>query len=449
MAVTKIWRVRGKADQVIDYASNPEKTKACLCEEDLADIADVLEYADDAIKTEEHFYTTGINCDKTRAKEEFSLTKTRFGKQGGIVAIHGYQSFEEEDLSPEEAHVIGVQLARKLWGDRFQVIVATHLNTGHVHNHFVINSVSHKDGKRFHMCTDRYLELKDASDRLCREHQLSVIEHPRGKGRNYRLHQMEQAGMPTRYSVARAAIDAAISRSVNMEEFQHELKMMGYKFQFSQNRKYWTVTIPGWEKPIRIHRLGEDFTKERIMERVYENDISVRQRKLQMYEFRPNNYRMPRRIHRINARTGLEKLYLRICYEMGYLPRYRQDPLKVHAIFKDELLKCDLYAKEARLLAENRIGTDKDMAAFEEKIRTEMETITSRREELRKLVKRSIPEEHREHAKAEITELTRQLKKLRSDLKLCSDIKDRSGIVEEKLQAVDRERQREREVRKK
>ena len=164
------------------------------------------------------------------------------------------------------------------------------------------------------MCTDRYRELKDASDRLCREHQLSVIEHPAGKGRNYRLHQMEKAGMPTRYSVARAAIDAAISRSVNMEEFKHEMKMLGYKIQFSPNRKYWTVTIPGWEKPIRIHRLGEDYTKERIMERVYENDISVRQKKLQMCEFRPNGYRMPGRIHRINARTGLEKLYLRVIF---------------------------------------------------------------------------------------------------------------------------------------
>lgn len=449
MAVTKIWRVRGKADQVIDYASNPEKTKENLSEEELADIADVLEYADDAVKTEAHYYTTGINCDKARAKEEFSLTKTRFGKQGGIVAIHGYQSFEEEDLSPEEAHVIGVQLARELWGDQFQVIVATHLNTGHVHNHFVINSVSYKDGKRFHMCTDRYLELKDASDRLCREHQLSVIEHPSGKGRNYRLHQMEQAGMPTRYSVARAAIDAAISRSVNMEEFKHEMKMMGYKIQFNPNRKYWTVTIPGWEKPIRIHRLGEDYTKERIMERVYENDISVRQKRLQMYEFRPNGYRMPGRIHRINARTGLEKLYLRICYEMGYLPRYRQDPLKVHAIFKDELLKCDLYAREARLLATNHISTDEDMTAFEQGVKEKMTDITARREELRKLVKRSIPEEHREHAKAEITELTSQLKEMRSQLRLCGDIRDRSSHLAEKLQIIDKERTKEREVRKK
>ena len=441
MAVTKIWRVRGKADQVIDYASNPEKTKKNLSEEELADIADVLEYADDAVKTEAHYYTTGINCDKARAKEEFSLTKTRFGKQGGIVAIHGYQSFEEEDLSPEEAHVIGVQLARELWGDQFQVIVATHLNTGHVHNHFVINSVSYKDGKRFHMCTDRYLELKDASDRLCREHQLSVIEHPSGKGRNYRLHQMEKEGMPTRYSVARAAIDAAISCSVNMEEFKHEMKMLGYKIQFSPNRKYWTVTIPGWEKPIRIHRLGEDYTKERIMERVYENDISVRQKKLQMYEFRPNGYRMPGRIHRINARTGLEKLYLRICYEMGYLPKYVQKPLKVHRVFKEELLRCEQYSRQASLLGEHGIKTGEDLSAYIGTLQRKMDELSSRREQLRRYVKRSIPEKEREEGKAEVKQLTEKIRQVRSELKLCRDIQERSGILEQKLAVIDAERQ--------
>lgn len=137
MAVTKIWRVRGKAENVIDYANDPDKTVESMTEEELADIADVLEYADDEVKTENHYYTTGINCDRDTAKEEFNLIKKQFGKQGGIVAIHGYQSFEEEDLPPETAHIIGVRLASELWGDRFQVLVATHLNTEHVHKRII------------------------------------------------------------------------------------------------------------------------------------------------------------------------------------------------------------------------------------------------------------------------------------------------------------------------
>ena len=92
MAVTKIWRVRGNAGDVIDYANDPEKTIDRLSEEELADLADVLEYADDEVKTENHCYTTAINCQRDTAKEEFNEVKKRYGKRGGIVAIHGYQN---------------------------------------------------------------------------------------------------------------------------------------------------------------------------------------------------------------------------------------------------------------------------------------------------------------------------------------------------------------------
>ena len=85
MAVTKIWRVRGAASDVIDYASDPEKTIETFSEEVTADVADVIDYADNEVKTENHAYTTGINCDRASAKEEFALTKARFGKQGGIT----------------------------------------------------------------------------------------------------------------------------------------------------------------------------------------------------------------------------------------------------------------------------------------------------------------------------------------------------------------------------
>ena len=136
MAVTRIWRVRAKlsADKVLDYAGNPKKTTeegndtnsiektdeqrdieiSQMVGDEISDVDDVLNYADDESKTDYHHYTTGINCDKDHVKEEFNLTKMRFNKQGGIVAIHGYQSFEEEDLSPDEAHEIGVALAKEL-----------------------------------------------------------------------------------------------------------------------------------------------------------------------------------------------------------------------------------------------------------------------------------------------------------------------------------------------
>ena len=340
-------------------------------------------------------------------------------------------------------------MAKELWGDRFQMVVTTHLNTEHIHNHFVINSVSFKDGKRFHDCKDTYRQLRDASDRCCREQGLSVIDNPQGKGVSHYLNKLEKAGMPTRYSVARAAIDEAISRSVNMDEFKHELKLLDYSYQFNPNRKYWTVTPPGWTKPIRVHRLGAEYTADRIQERVYANDISVRQEKLtRLYTYRPNNYKLKRRIDKIMGRSGLERLYLRYCYELGYLPKYTQKPTRLHILLKEDLLKCEQYSKQARLLSENHIETGVELEAHEERLATKMNALLNERDEYRKLVKRAVPEVEKETAKERITALTKSIKMIRSDMKLCEDIKSRSIHVKENLEVIDKEQANQKGVRK-
>jgi hypothetical protein len=249
--------------------------------------------------------------------------------------------------------------------------------------------------------------------------------------------------MPTRYTVARAAIDKAISRSLNMDEFKSELRSMGYSFRFDPNRKYWTVTVPGWEKPIRIHKLGSEYTKERILERIDSNDDSVRVNKYrEAYYRRPNGYNMNKRIHKINTRTGLEKLYLKVCYEMGYLPKYRQDPLKVQYLFRDELLRCDIYGREAQLLAHYHISTVDELKGLRSSKESDYEAISSKRDELRKIVKRKIPEEEVVLLKEQITQLTGELKGIRSDLKLIEDIESRSEALSDKAEQADRIRDR-------
>lgn len=436
MAVTKIWDVKGAATNVIDYVNNPEKTGAALSVEDIKSIEDVIGYADDVTKTEKHFYTTGINCDRKIAASEFNSVKQRYGKGGGIVAYHAYQSFSEGESTPEEAHKIGVQLAKELWGDRFQVVVSTHLNTKCLHNHFVINSVSFKDGMRFHDTLEMYNLLRETSDRICKEHELSVIDSPGGRRVPYNLYKMEQAGMPTRYNVARQAIDEAISVSVNMREFEGELKNMGYSFRFLPNRKYWTITPPGWSKPIRINKLGPEYTKERIIERVNSNDISVRTERL-MRDARPRyQYNIPRRVHKIMGRSGLERLYLRYCYELGYLPKYKQNNKRLHRVLKEDLLKCDLYSEEAKLLSRYGIATEEDLISFMDKKTGESKAVSEERDELRKLIKRNIPPEEKEVAKGRITSLTGKLKEIRKELRLSEDIKARSKDVEEKMTVI-------------
>ena len=139
MAVTSIWPITGNPDGVIEYAINPEKTSEESREETAAlhAIDNVVEYTADNLKTEKRMYVSGVNCQIPHAKEQFMETKRRFGKMDGRTCYHGYQSFRAGEVDADTAHRIGVALAKELWGDRFEVVVATHLNTDHYHNHFV------------------------------------------------------------------------------------------------------------------------------------------------------------------------------------------------------------------------------------------------------------------------------------------------------------------------
>ena len=446
MAVTKIWPIKNSFAAPIIYVQNSEKTlnpNAVMPEESLQALEDVIEYAANEDKTEMKYYVSTINCNKRCARDEFAMVKKRFGKEGGIVEFHAYQSFAPGEVNPSEAHSIGVELAKRLWGDRFQIIVATHVNTAAVHNHLVINSISFKDGKRFHGCRETTGMLREMSDRICQEHGLSVIKNPKGQRVNTYLYKMERAGMPTRYNVARKSIDEAIALSLTLEEFKAELKSRGYNYRFDPQRKYWTITPPGWKKPIRIHQLGENYTRESIERRIYENDPSVRTERVRQHYHRSSHYNLRRRIDRIMGRSGLEKLYLRYCYELGYLPKYQQNPTKLHILLKEDLLKCDQYSEQAKLLSKYHVNTDEDLSQLMEKLEDKIQSVSAERDQMRKVSRRNIPIAQIDAARDKVTELTAELRELRRELKVCSQVQERSDYVQESLEIIDRDRQRE------
>ena len=445
MAVTKIWSIKGRAGSPLAYVADPEKTQREFSDAQKQALQDVIAYAANEDKTEQLYYTTGINCDVEFARDQFDNTKLRFGKTGRNVAYHAYQSFAEGEVTPDEAHAIGVELARELWGDRFQVVVATHVNTKCVHNHIVINSVSFKDGLKFHGCKENTRLLRDTSDRICREHGLSVIENPKGRRVSTYVYRIEHAGMPTRYNVARQAIDESVALSLNIEEFKSELRRRGYNYRFDPQRKYWTITPPGWKKAIRIHQLGSDYRRESIERRIYENDPSVRTERLRQNYRIPNHYNLRRRVDRIMGRSGLEKLYLRYCYELGYLPKCKQDPTRLHILLKEDLLKCEQYSEQAKLLARYHVNTDEDLSVLIDKLEAEMAGLEYERNELRIKAKRVLPEAEVIQARERAKEVTAEIRRLRHELKVCGDIQDRSGHVMENLEIIDRDRQREKE----
>ena len=169
LATTKIWPVRDSLRRVVDYAANPDKTE-------YSGLAQALHYAENDSKTtlqETAQLVSGVHCRPETAWAEMRAVQEQFGKTEGVVAMHAYQSFKPGEVTPEQCHAIGVELARRVWGGRFQVLVATHLNTGCLHNHFVINAVSYVDGKKYEQRRSQYQDLRRISDQLCREYALS------------------------------------------------------------------------------------------------------------------------------------------------------------------------------------------------------------------------------------------------------------------------------------
>ena len=130
MATTSLWHIKGRLKDLIDYVENPEKTKAKAPE--LQDLYNVFSYVQRPEATQEGEYVTAINCLKETALRQMILTKKRYGKTDGYIAWHGYQSFKPEEVTPQLAHEIGVKLAKEMWGDRFEIIVTTHLDKEHI-----------------------------------------------------------------------------------------------------------------------------------------------------------------------------------------------------------------------------------------------------------------------------------------------------------------------------
>ena len=327
MAVTKLWSVTERLGQVIDYATNPEKTSAKIkrefSQEQYQALADVIAYAKDEEKTEREFYVEGINCNVAIARDQFITVKEQYQKTDGIQAYHGYLSFKETDISPEMAQKIGMEFANEVWGKRFQVVVTTHLNTKHLHCHFVINSISFVDGKHLWGEEKAWFKFRKVADRICEKYGLYYDPNPnRSKQLEY-LTMKEKAGMPTRYSVAKEAIDYAIDHSKTLKEFQFALKEMGYAYNLSPSRKYWTVIPKGYDKPIRLKNLGADYTNDRIVERIKENRNRWAEiEPFQRATYKPRQYRMQTRGQKLKKKGGLYGLYLYYCYRLGYLWYY-------------------------------------------------------------------------------------------------------------------------------
>ena len=430
MAVTSLWAVRGNLGGVLDYAANPEKT----------DLTNLLRYATQQWKTtvqEEgapvRQLVTGIHCAPATACQEMQAVKKRFGKEKGVIAYHGYQSFAPGECTPELSHEIGVKLARQLWGDRYQVLVATHLDKeNHLHSHFVINTVSFVDGKKFYRSGRDYRAMREASDALCREYGLSVIENPQlGKTKHYAEHRAEQQGKPTWRSLIKRDVDAALRQSMTERQFFYVLQRMGYEVKVGADI---SVRPQGKERFFRLGRnLGESYTPAGIRRRLLEKSRPERE-----YRPQPRKVKFHGQIKPARKATGFRALYYHYCYLLGIFPRNkRRLPRRVSPALREELLRGERFSQEVRLLSRYKIDTVEQLEAHQGRVQSALDERISQRavlyHQFRTVAVQSDPE-RKDRVKQEISTLTGQIKKLRREVELCKDISQRSEKMRENLE---------------
>ncbi len=437
MATTAIWDVTDRLDRVIDYAANPEKTEnPDFTSPVFQGLRKVLDYTQQDVKTEKQFYVTGINCDPATACEQMVRTKRQYQKQDGILAFHGYQAFAPGEATPETAHAIGVKLAKELWGDRFEVVVSTHLDKQHLHNHFVLNSVSFRDGKRYYDNNATYALMRKTSDRLCREQALSVIENPqRGKSKHYAEWKAEQEGKPTWRGLIREDVDKAIDDAMTFTQFIAALRKEGYEVKTGV--KHLAVRPLGKERFVRLKTLGDDYTEEAIKQCILRNRIPKRPPPLP--EPKRKRCTFKGSLKTTKKITGLQALYFHYLYKMGILLKPRASSKRTHFLLREDLRYLNELTAQTKLLCKNHISGKEQLVAYRSTVEREMSALSAARKSLYNRIRRCGDEEQVTACKEQIAGLTGQISQLRKEVKLCTGILSRSGEMQKKLSRIKQE----------
>lgn len=430
MATTGFWPVKSRLKEVIDYAENPDKTIDKKYVD--SDLYAALQYAADDKKTDKRMYVSGINCNAKRAYERMTATKKRFGKSGRNVAYHGYQSFQSGEVTPEEAHKIGVETARRMWGKEYEIVVTTHLNTDNIHNHFVVNSVSFKTGRKFENHISDHYRLREISDTVCLEHGKSVLKDAAfydGEKKDYWL---KKKGNMTHRELLRSDIDNAVAQSTNFKAFEIRLKDMGYEICRDEDFSHYSVKAPGWQRAIRLDRLGKDYTPAAIRERLLDNQRHIGYVPFQKPKYAPlilfeTEYRKTKNMDGIQVIFALVIELCRLITGNNITP---QSPRPLSPEMRQEVVKLDKTLKEYKFLCENHIDSPQELVSFITKKREQIGALEGERQSVynRNRHKKS------KELNAQAREITVKIKPLREELNTAKAVLEKMPKFKELLE---------------
>ena len=255
MAVTKIHPIKTTLKKAINYICNGDKT-------------------DDEI------YVTTHLCSRENAHKEFELTKKQFNSRTKTLAHHLIQSFVPEEVGFEEAHQVGIELCEKILEGKYEYVLATHIDKDHIHNHIIFNSIDVDEGKVYHSYYGSYMNIRSQSDKLCKEHNLSVIDQEtqkeineikRRKFVNWYDWNEDKKGRSYK-SRLQFDMDRVIQKAINWEHFLKIMEQYGYEIKFG---KYIAFKQNNQQRFTRAKTIGANYTEEKIKERIRNKDKEI------------------------------------------------------------------------------------------------------------------------------------------------------------------------------
>lgn len=412
MAYDKIIVLRKRMDHCINYVFNEEKTS----------LSSALDYAGNPKKT--HRLITGINCQAETAHSEMQATKRRWDKRGGILGYHIIHSYAPGEVTAAEAHAAGVEFAHRLLGDRYEVVVSTHVDREHLHCHIVFNSVSFVDGKKYRSDFKSYFgDLRNTSNEVSRERGLSVIQSE-GHGKHYAEWNAERCGKMTLSALVRQDVDAALADSFTFESFLGGMRRRGYEVKHGTGAKHTAVRPPEGKRFFRLDSLGEGYTETNIRARLMAGRNGEIGKPVEQ-TIHPKRYTVQRgTIWRTPRRPrGFRALYLHYLCLLGSKKQRKLPPFQL----RKELIKLQRYQAQFRFLQEYRIQDSKQLALLGEALQTELDAWTEKRRVL--YGKKRNGEEVTE----EIARINQGLRYLRADLKTCAQIEADIPYIREQV----------------
>lgn len=394
----------------------------------------IIKYIMNGEKTEKMMYVSGVNCKPDTAIYEMQDTKKRFGKEDGIISYHLIQSFDGKEVSPKKCHELGLQYAKELFGDDFQFVVATHLNTDNVHNHIVINSVSFKSGNKFYSNRETKDFIRMTSDFICRENGLSVIKTLWKNKGYYKLYAKNNPYM----QLVKKDIDEAIAISNSYKGFISKLEAKGYYVSENEDTGLIIERNNSYQVVRPQELFGDNYSKEKIKYRI-ENKIYARafipKKKYKMSIEEYNKFKQKQRQHQLRE---LPALYILICILLRIDPLPEKIEIGNYRVpitkeMKISLKHLESLSKQTILLSENKINNLEELKSYRFNLEEKVRNLKGKRENLWRKRKRETNPEIKGKITHEIANLKALINKTNKDIVGCYEIENRTILLKNQL----------------